>query len=86
MFLIVSRDALPLTHRHSYLHCITQGEMYSSFGKPLWITEFAAMDFGSDYSATAAEAQAFQNAVIPFLESTNMVERYSWFGLFSNWK
>ena len=60
--------------------------MYSTFGKPLWITEFAAMDFSSGYSATAAEAQAFQNAVIPFLESTNMVERYSWFGLFNNWK
>lgn len=60
--------------------------MYAAFGKPLWITEFAAMDFATGYSGTAAEAQAFQNAVIPWLESTNMVERYSWFGLFNNWK
>lgn len=44
------------------------------------------MDFATGYSATAADALAFQDAVIPFLESSNMVERYSWFGLFNNWK
>ncbi|KAJ9124338.1 hypothetical protein QFC22_001138 [Naganishia vaughanmartiniae] len=61
-------------------------EMHTAFGKPLWITEFAAMDFSTGYSATATQAQAFQNAVLPFLESSTMVERYSWFGLFDNWK
>lgn len=77
---------MPNTRRLINPPFLVQTEMYTAFGKPLWITEFAAMDFATGYSATAADAQAFQNAVIPWLESTNMVERYSWFGLFSNWK
>ncbi|KAI9864757.1 MAG: hypothetical protein M1824_004664 [Vezdaea acicularis] len=44
-------------------------------GKPVWITEFEG-------SGTAAQKTAFLEAVIPWLDSQDYVERYAWFGVF----
>lgn len=48
-------------------------EAYAAGGnRPLWITEFAA-------SGTADEQNTFLEAVMPWLDSTPMVERYAYF-------
>ncbi|KAM0748388.1 hypothetical protein T439DRAFT_291841 [Meredithblackwellia eburnea MCA 4105] len=51
-------------------------DMYSQFGKPIWITEFAG-------SGTVSEQQAFFQTIIPWMESQPFIERYSAFGAFS---
>ncbi|TWU22708.1 glycosyl hydrolase [Bythopirellula polymerisocia] len=54
---------------------------HNTYGLPVWITEFAGMDFGTD-SYTSEELinfnAAFLDIVVPALESRSYVERYSW--------
>lgn len=46
-----------------------------------WITEFACQDFSSaDKQASLDQIVDFMNTTVTFLESTDYVERYSWFG------
>ncbi len=54
---------------------------HTTYGLPVWITEFAGMDFGND-AYTSPELinfnAAFLDIVVPALESRSYVERYSW--------
>lgn len=55
----------------------------SAFGKPLWVTEVACMEFTPQgrTMCTEAEALAFMDHVVK--EAANpayKVERYAWFG------
>lgn len=54
---------------------------HNTYGLPVWITEFAGLDFGDD-SVTSPELiaanAAFLDVVIPGLESRSYVNRYSW--------
>jgi len=54
---------------------------HNTYGKPIWITEFAGMDWGVD-DITSEDLIAFNEAflavVIPGLESRSYVERYAW--------
>jgi hypothetical protein len=59
-------------------------DMYSSFGKPLWLTEFAFSQFGAEPAPTAPQVEAFMRAAIPFLDSCPYVERYAYFGAPTN--
>jgi autotransporter-associated beta strand protein len=55
--------------------------LHSQCGKPIWISEFAGMDWGADditSPALIAANEAFLNVVIPGLESRGHVERYAW--------
>lgn len=47
---------------------------FAQFGKPIWITELAC-----DASHTLAEQKAYMQAVVPYLESSELVFRYAWF-------
>ncbi|MGL4514419.1 MAG: glycosyl hydrolase [Lacipirellulaceae bacterium] len=54
---------------------------HTRYGKPIWISEFAGMDWGADditSPALIAANEAFLSVVIPGLESRSHVERYSW--------
>lgn len=49
---------------------------FASFGKPIWLTEFACA-YGGD---TSPDGQAaYMREAIPFLESETNVHRYAWF-------
>ena len=54
---------------------------HATYDRPVWITEFAGLDFGDDAYASQ-EIQnfnaAFLRRVIPELEARSYVERYSW--------
>ena len=59
--------------------------MYSLYGKPLWLTEVALIIYGPvgvapNYPSYDQQV-AFLNAVVPLLESLSFVERYAWFTL-----
>ena len=61
--------------------------MYSLYGKPLWLTEFALTIYGPANANVAPiypsyeQQVAFVNAMVPVLEGLSFVERYAWFGL-----
>ncbi|MFN3168811.1 MAG: glycosyl hydrolase [Phycisphaeraceae bacterium] len=60
-------------------------DYYNTYGLPVWITEFAGMDWNTQYTSQQMIDfnEAFLDVVIPGLESRSYVERYSWwqFGL-----
>ncbi len=49
---------------------------FESFGRPIWLTEFACA-FGGDTSA--AGQAAYMRQAVPFLENAAHVYRYAWF-------
>ncbi|KAK4699469.1 hypothetical protein P7C70_g6791, partial [Phenoliferia sp. Uapishka_3] len=51
-------------------------DMYKTFGKPIWITEFAGY-------GTVQQQQDFFNYIIPWMENQTFIERYAAFGDFS---
>lgn len=54
---------------------------HNTYGLPVWITEFAGLDFGNDVFTSEELINfnaAFLDIVIPGLESRNFVDRYSW--------
>jgi hypothetical protein len=56
---------------------------YKKFQKPVWLTEFALIDFSTwpgKYPAPEKNAE-FARRVIPMLESLPYLERYAWFSL-----
>jgi autotransporter-associated beta strand protein len=59
---------------------------HNSYGKPVFITEFAIHDWGGAYTdAAIVEAnRQFLNIVIPGLESRSHVAGYSWYHWFSD--
>ncbi|MCA9234415.1 MAG: autotransporter-associated beta strand repeat-containing protein [Planctomycetales bacterium] len=69
----------PVQSANSFLSTVDQ--YWNQYQKPIWITEFAGLDFGDDDVTSpdliAANA-AFLNVVIPGLESRSYVNRYSW--------
>ncbi|MBX3425546.1 MAG: hypothetical protein KF688_07705 [Pirellulales bacterium] len=59
---------------------------YNSYGKPVFITEFAIHDWGNAYSdAAIIEAnRQFLDIVIPALDSRSYVAGYAWYHWFSD--
>jgi hypothetical protein len=56
------------------------GEIYDTFKKPLWLTEFAYTTMRTDQPATMSQVQEFMRQAIPFLGKCEFVERYAYFG------
>ena len=56
------------------------GEMYDTFKKPLWVTEFACTSMRAEAPATAEQVAEFLRQTVPFLDRCDFVERYAYFG------
>ncbi|WP_442505235.1 glycosyl hydrolase [Novipirellula sp. SH528] len=55
-------------------------QVYQKYRLPIWITEFAGLNFGSkDRKMSAATNLWFMRQVLPILEQLPYVERYAWF-------
>ncbi|KAJ3124731.1 hypothetical protein HK100_011131 [Physocladia obscura] len=58
-------------------------QIYSTYGLPIWVTEFAPADWSASASSPAPYTQTdainFINGVIPGLNSRSYVERYAYF-------
>lgn len=65
-------------HLESYLRAV-----HERYGKPVWLTEFALIDFsgGTPRYPTEAEQVAFINNATAMLAELSYVERYAWFTL-----
>ena len=55
-------------------------EVYNTFGKPLWINEFACTTFNPSAAPSEDEVARFMKEALRFLEEAPFVERYAWFG------
>jgi hypothetical protein len=56
------------------------GDMYNTFKKPLWLTEFACTSMRTDAPVEVEQVGDFMKQTIPFLDSCDFVERYAYFG------
>jgi hypothetical protein len=62
---------------HGYLQAI-----HARYHKPVWLTEFALIRFGSSVTFPApAQQAAFITAATSMLEHLSYVQRYAWFAL-----
>lgn len=53
--------------------------MHGRYGLPVWVNEFACSTMG-DGEASQAEVEAFLGEALPWLDGTEWVERYAYFG------
>lgn len=64
---------------------ITYAQSFSeTFNKPLWLTEFACIDYDTGDICTDAEVEAFQQTAIGWFrgDGASIVQRWAWFGAF----
>ncbi|KAK4688157.1 hypothetical protein P7C73_g1968, partial [Tremellales sp. Uapishka_1] len=59
-------------------------DFYSIFNRPVWVTEFACHDYDTGAVCTESEVKAFQKTAISAFRSSGHVERWAWFGAFTN--
>ncbi|KAF6763384.1 glycosyl hydrolase catalytic core-domain-containing protein [Ephemerocybe angulata] len=79
-FLVVHHYGTNATDFMSYVT-----DMYETFKKPVWVTEWADNDFsGHNRIATAAEIADYLKVTQDWMDSTTWIERYAWFGAMKN--
>jgi RNA polymerase sigma factor (sigma-70 family) len=70
------RTAAAVRQLRSYLDAV-----HARYGLPIWLTEFALIDFTAGRFPTAAEQAAFLTAATTMLDGLPYLRRYAWFGL-----
>lgn len=55
-------------------------DMHDTYRKPIWLNEFACSKLGNG-QASEGEVMSFIQEAIPWLESTDWIERYAYFGM-----
>ena len=60
--------------------CSHLGDLYHTFGKPIWLTEFAYSHMGDPFVPTEEMVSDFMAKALPFLDQCEFVERYCYFG------
>ncbi|EPQ55067.1 hypothetical protein GLOTRDRAFT_105905 [Gloeophyllum trabeum ATCC 11539] len=56
-------------------------DFHNTFQKPIWVTEWACQNFNNaSDQCSAEEITAFLNTTQSWMDNTDWVERYSWFG------
>ncbi|KAJ9096959.1 hypothetical protein QFC20_006319 [Naganishia adeliensis] len=62
-------------------------DFITSFGKPVWVTEYACLDFGQNppYFCTASEEEEFHRKASGYMYNEPLVERYAAFGTLKSW-
>lgn len=53
--------------------------VHAEYRRPIWVTEFAYVDWRRPGAASYRKNAEFAQAAIPMLEKLNFVERYAWF-------
>jgi len=54
-------------------------DVYRAYGRPIWVTEYARIDWNRPGAVTYEQNAAFAQAAIPMLERLPFVERHAWF-------
>ncbi|CAL1701688.1 unnamed protein product [Somion occarium] len=56
-------------------------DFHDTFQRPIWVTEWACQNFNhADQQCSPQDVVDFMNATQAFMDNTDWVERYSWFG------
>jgi hypothetical protein len=64
----------------------TQEDFYTTFGRPIWVTEYACMDFGGPtVVCTLEQTMEFNRKILDYMYNSPIVERYAAFGTFTSW-
>ncbi|KAJ2926631.1 hypothetical protein H1R20_g10461, partial [Candolleomyces eurysporus] len=76
-FLVLHHYGWNATH---FINYVT--DMYQTFQKPVWVTEWACHDFSTtnQRTCTAEQVSSYLNTTQSWLDSNPWVERYAWFG------
>ncbi|EKM59705.1 uncharacterized protein PHACADRAFT_158145 [Phanerochaete carnosa HHB-10118-sp] len=60
-------------------------DFYSTFQRPIWVTEWACQNFNdANEQCSLQDIVNFMNATQQFMDTTDWVQRYAWFGAFTN--
>jgi hypothetical protein len=59
-------------------------DFHTTFGKNIWVTEFACQDFAGGPQADLAQINAFMKTVTEFMDGADYVEQYFAFGFMQN--
>ncbi|KAH8103620.1 glycosyl hydrolase catalytic core-domain-containing protein [Cristinia sonorae] len=60
-------------------------DFHDTFQKPIWVTEWACQNFNhADQQCSQQDIVDFMNTTQSFMDNTDWVERYSWFGAMRN--
>jgi hypothetical protein len=54
-------------------------KIHKLYGKPIWITEFAPVDWSGQGAITPAKAVQFVKEALPALDALPYVQRYAWY-------
>jgi hypothetical protein len=58
-------------------------DFHDTFQRPIWVTEWACQNFNDeDEQCSYDDIRTFLNTTQSFMDATDWVERYSWFGAF----
>lgn len=68
--------ATAVSQLKSYLQAI-----YALYGLPLWLTEFALVNWSTNTYPTESQQASFATAATSMLETLSYVQRYAWFAL-----
>jgi hypothetical protein len=55
-------------------------QIYDWFGLPIWVTELACTDWNPKAPIDEKDVLQFMKEAVDFMEKTEYVERYAWFG------
>ncbi|TCD61263.1 hypothetical protein EIP91_008696 [Steccherinum ochraceum] len=60
-------------------------DFHATFQKPIWVTEWACQNYNQvDQQCSQQDIVDFLNATQSFMDSTDWIERYAWFGAMRN--
>ncbi|KAG8697154.1 hypothetical protein FRC08_006704 [Ceratobasidium sp. 394] len=59
-------------------------EFYNTFQRPIWVTEWACLNFAGGVQCTYDEIVQFMNTTQAYMDQAGWVERYAWFGAMAN--
>jgi O-glycosyl hydrolase len=59
-------------------------DIHATFGRPIWVTEYACQDFGGGPQANSGQVWAFHQQVKKFMDDTEWIKAYFAFGFMHN--
>ncbi|QRV90235.1 glycoside hydrolase family 128 protein [Ceratobasidium sp. AG-Ba] len=59
-------------------------EYHNAFQRPIWVTEWACQNFNNGPQCSYDEIAQFLKETQDYMDSTDWVERYAWFGAMAN--
>jgi hypothetical protein len=59
-------------------------DFHNTFQRPIWVTEWACQNFNGGSQCSMDDIEMFLNTSQSFMDQSDFVERYAWFGAMEN--